>query len=57
MRPKDCPFCGGFDTEVETTENNDTEYVHRVCCLDCGCRTDSFKDALDAVKAWNNRAK
>lgn len=58
-----CPFCGGTQLDDRVGVQYDESglsamrYFYSVVCVDCGCRTASFEQKLNAVDAWNRRVK
>lgn len=59
-KAKRCPFCNGegkiwtrmsFDRRMHCSIERTT-----VLCDDCGCRTQAYTNAGDALAAWNRRS-
>lgn len=49
LRP--CPFCGSKDLKLRTYGGE----FHSVICQSCGSSGSLYKDATQAVNAWNRR--
>lgn len=60
---KPCPFCGHkfvyADTNCSRLDNmlEVKELQCSIVCRKCGARTAEFNDLVQAIKAWNRRAK
>ena len=58
---KPCPFCGGqqlydnIGVHYDESGLSDVRYFYSVVCINCGCRTASFEQKLNAIESWNRR--
>ena len=53
MQLNPCPFCGGFDLEIDEVYYDWDTSSHFVLCIDCMARGPEGKNEEEAKKLWN----